>query len=697
MKNIDANNFISYDGEALIKVGEYAISALGSYGSLKTGGTSLFIFAALNAPLGGPAFFFVTGLALGFGYNRGLKLPAQGDVQKFPLVAAMGNSAAIGGDNPSPATVLGMLDMWVPPVKGEYWVAAGIQFTTFEIINTNALLIIEFGKDFTIAVLGTATLKQPLAGPTYVYAELDIELVFAPQQGEFKASAVLSNNSYVLTPQAHLTGGFASYGWFGDNEHAGDFVFTLGGYHPAFNKPLWYPDEPRVGINWQIGSNLSMVGGAYLAITPTAMMAGASLQITFEDGPLKAWLKATADAILYYRPFYLIADASISIGVSYRLDLLFVHVTISVEIGADFHLWGPPIGGTVHVNWYIISFTIPFGAEPNPPTTLDWAQFKAMLPSKTTENPHQSPRARAMAMAAASPRAAAAASDTTTIDASLSINAVTGLLRTGTTGTLTHWLVRAEQFEFSVGSAVPASSLVIPSEDPKDNVTKTGTQVGIRRVNGDIAPANYHSTQTVTILAFKEGSMTSDPDGQIKACLATVAGCTGQPAGCSATPIIVTDWDIETVTTKVPEALWGNPVAGGTPPDVNSKTPTIPAVTGLTLAPKAPVITNCTPPMVIDTVFDDRTVNPTNEYQLPLSQTQQPSQNVPVQADSFVDIAHINDSPGAAAQRALLFQALQGLGVNGWTNGDLTDMAASPGKEFADEPLEGAPVLAVVS
>ena len=63
-----------------------------------------------------------------------------------------------------------------------------------------------------------------------------------------------------------------------------------------------------------------MVGGAYLAITPTAMMAGAALQITYNDGPLSAWLKASADAILFYKPFYLIAEAAISIGVSYRLE-----------------------------------------------------------------------------------------------------------------------------------------------------------------------------------------------------------------------------------------------------------------------------------------------------------------------------------------------------------------------------------------
>src|SRR5207248_829718 len=112
-------------------------------------------------------------------------------------------------------TVLAVLDSWVPPERGEYWLAAGVQFTSFEIINTNALVLVEFGQEFVIALLGLSTLRQPQVGDAYIYAELDIEVVFAPQSGVFMASAVLSPNSYALTKQAHLTGGFAAYAWFG--------------------------------------------------------------------------------------------------------------------------------------------------------------------------------------------------------------------------------------------------------------------------------------------------------------------------------------------------------------------------------------------------------------------------------------------------------------------------------------------------
>lgn len=68
-------------------------------------------------------------------------------------------------------------------------------------------------------------------------AGLQDRVVVQATQGYFAATAILSKNSYVLTPDCHLTGGFAFSLWFGDNPNAGQFVITLGGYHPAFQVP----------------------------------------------------------------------------------------------------------------------------------------------------------------------------------------------------------------------------------------------------------------------------------------------------------------------------------------------------------------------------------------------------------------------------------------------------------------------------
>jgi hypothetical protein len=108
------------------------------------------------------------------------------------------------------------------------------------------------------------------------------------------------------------------------------------------------------------------------------------------------------------------------------------------------------------------------------------------------------------------------------------------------------------------------------------------------------------------------------------------------------------------------------------------------------MSPHQPPVTNCTPQMNIASIFKDRTVNPAGtEHELPLSQTQRPAANAPRAADSFADIAQVNAAPVAASRNAV-FVALRGLGVNAWTNEALPLMAASPGRDFADEPLEGS-------
>lgn len=93
---------------------------------------------------------------------------------------------------------------------------------------------------------------------TYAYVELGIEAVLAPDEGYFGLTAILSRNSFVLSPDCHLTGGFAVATWFGANPHAGDFVLTLGGYHPAFPVPGHFPVVPRLGFRWTVSDTVTI-------------------------------------------------------------------------------------------------------------------------------------------------------------------------------------------------------------------------------------------------------------------------------------------------------------------------------------------------------------------------------------------------------------------------------------------------------
>lgn len=70
--------------------------------------------------------------------------------------------------------------------------------------------------------------------------------------------------------------------WFGPNPNAGDFVFSVGGYHPAFDRPAYYPNPPRLAITWAISDNLMVRGEAYFAVTPKAVVGGGALSFNFD-------------------------------------------------------------------------------------------------------------------------------------------------------------------------------------------------------------------------------------------------------------------------------------------------------------------------------------------------------------------------------------------------------------------------------
>ncbi|MDQ3928730.1 MAG: hypothetical protein M3328_06230, partial [Chloroflexota bacterium] len=245
---------VNFVGALTIQVPEMSIYALGAYAEYEDH-PSFFLYAAVNTPIGGPPYFFVHGLAAGFGFNRKLLIPDVSGVDTFPLVQwAMGNGSPSTDPNSDigkqVSTVLTSLAKTgvVAPSVGDYWLAAGIMFTSLEIVNGFALLTVSFGTDFEVALLGLAraTLPPSVAPnePIVAQVELAIEASFTLSTGLLSIAGELTKNSFLLSPDCHLTGGFAFYVWL-SGPHAGEFVITLGGYNPHFEVPDYYPKVPR--------------------------------------------------------------------------------------------------------------------------------------------------------------------------------------------------------------------------------------------------------------------------------------------------------------------------------------------------------------------------------------------------------------------------------------------------------------------
>jgi hypothetical protein len=366
-----------YTGSLLIKFKTISAAAIGEYSS-----GSLMAYVAISASIGGPPAFFITGIAFGFGFNKKLILPKVEDVPNFPLI-----TAAVKGFNDQ------TLDNFCKNIKDEdkqNFLAAGVKFTSFKLVNGFLLLSVSFGNQFEIGALGVADISMPPNVTTNPIAKAQLALlaVFNPDEGLFRVEARLTSESYILSKDCKLTGGFASYFWFGSNEHSGDFVITLGGYHPVFSKPAHYPVVPRVGFNWNVNSNLNISGELYFALTPSTLMAGGRLSAVYTQGNLKAWFIAYADFLITWKPFTYDIRIGVSIGASYRIDWWFIHKTFSIELGADLHIWGPEVQGTARISWFIISFTISFSTgTDHSKDSLDWNGFKdSFLLDKAANN-----------------------------------------------------------------------------------------------------------------------------------------------------------------------------------------------------------------------------------------------------------------------------------------------------------------------
>ena len=371
---------VQYTGAAMIQATGFSISGIGSYTTIG-GSPSLFVFAVLNKDLGGPAFFFVTALAAGFGFKRKLILPSIEGVLDFPLVRVIREPDYIG-QSADPTADFEKINAAIPPDPSSYWLAVGVRFLSFGQINTVALLSVSFGADFSIAVLGVSTItvpsNLPAGQPPICYAELALRAEFHPSAGVLSVEARLTSNSYIFEKDCKLTGGFAFYTWF-SGPHEGDFVVTLGGYHPRFLPPSHYPVVPRVGIDWRVNGNLRITGELYFALTPSCLMAGGKLSAVYDAGWLRAWFIAYADFLVSWKPFHYDIQIGVSLGasatVSIDLGLFTISISISFELGVDLHIWGPKFAGTARIKFYVVSFTLSFGDTSPAPPPLLWPEF----------------------------------------------------------------------------------------------------------------------------------------------------------------------------------------------------------------------------------------------------------------------------------------------------------------------------------
>ncbi|KAF4986973.1 hypothetical protein FGRMN_10596 [Fusarium graminum] len=520
----DTGGIDYYSGGLIVGFDPWQFEAAGFFGTVTTAGSkfeSIFVFAKLQGPLATLEFADISGVTGGFGYNSSVRNPTIDQVFRFPFI----DNTELNGDA---LTVLETLvdpgpSGWFQPVDKIYWMAAGMQVDAFRMLSIDAVLVVQFGSAITLSVFAIATADIPMsdADVKFAHVELGISAVADLTYGTLKIDAALSPSSFILSQDCHLTGGAALYYWFAapqaDATMTGNFVFTIGGYHQAFAIPIAYPNPSRLQISWSLTSDLSITGQAYFAITPQVCMGGGRLHAAFSAGPIGAWFDAFADFLINYKPFNFNAQGGLSVGVTFNIDFLFIHTHISCEIGAELYLWGPPLAGKVHVDFWVTSFDISFGPGQTSSDAAILLQDFYLLVLQTAS---QTQSASIESPSDNSP-------DITT--QGHIFTATSGLMNTGNSTTVqpnSEWTVRGGSFTFTISckmavtSAVQGSITVNPPGD--DGVYSRPMQL------------TSPMTSTLTIVSSPEAA-----------------------------------WRLAAQTSSVPEALWGkydastDPLANG--------------------------------------------------------------------------------------------------------------------------------------
>ncbi|KAJ9633787.1 hypothetical protein H2199_009234 [Coniosporium tulheliwenetii] len=389
-----------YAGGASFAFDPYLFMAVGEYGTVTTkeppqSFDCIFVFAQLDGPLVNLGFAEIMGIEVGFGHNTALVYPDLTTINQFPFCSTLQEA-----ESQDPLELLGSFlapksgNPWVVLQEGPIWLAAGLEVLAFDVVDVSAIVIASFGPSMNLAIFADGVAQMPEAVPPnecFVYVEFGILATIDFSKGTMVIEASLSPNSFVLSPSCHLTGGFALCNWWAPSEHAGDYVYTVGGYHAAYKPPSHYPVPPRLGISWGIDSCLSVTGEAYFAVTPHVAMGGGQLSATFSAGPLSSYFRAWADFLINYSPFHFIGDVGVTVGVEFSLDLFFFTLHIGCSIGASLELAGPPFHGVVHVDFYVFGFDIHFGPDSDEPKGLSLDDFCDLLMRQSAPVPAAKP------------------------------------------------------------------------------------------------------------------------------------------------------------------------------------------------------------------------------------------------------------------------------------------------------------------
>jgi hypothetical protein len=141
----------------------------------------------------------------------------------------------------------------------------------------------------------------------------------------------------------------------------------------------------------------------YFAVCPKAVMAGGRLHIQIDVGPVSAWCDAWLDMLILFRPFHYMIDVGVSVGISFNIDILFVHIHIRTSSESSMQLMSyitnktaqstprctlkvPSLAALPTSTFISSAFQSTSAPPPQPYLPLAWTNFS---PSSNNPGPHR--------------------------------------------------------------------------------------------------------------------------------------------------------------------------------------------------------------------------------------------------------------------------------------------------------------------
>lgn len=608
------------EGAVVVQTPAFSLSALGAYTRMKEtrtrpAFTSFFAFARAESrgevPVGiGIPPVTLNGFSAGFGYNYKLRLPDPQHVHAFPLLDAPPDG---------PLAALQKLtddfsNPWASPEESAYWGILGAKATVFEKFDIWAVVPVAWeAGNISIAAIGLLNARFPQrlnndksnAKDPYLNIDGTFIAEYSTSTGRFAIDASLSGNSVVASQKLTMSGELSLYIWTA-KEHAGDFVLSMGGYHPDFKVPAYYPQvAKRLGVAFTYSDAVRVASYCYVALTRGFYMVGVKMEICLSakkwGAEVKIWGTASLDAVIDWSPFHI--QAGVRLGAGASLDFLFVHAKVELSVSMD--IWLPPFGGGVTVSLpFGYKYPLTFGAQRSQkPEPLSWSQFAdEHLPAPSNR---------------------------------LGAVAQTGLIVPTQSSPATEegpWIVSAAGFMFSTTTAVPFTELVL-NADPAPPALPAPSGVLNVRPMGERGAA-LQSRHTVTISRGHE-KVDLRNDG----------------------------WAVSLVQSDAPAGLWGAPLNGE--PEINKPGADVVPNQNMGITVRVPGATKgkTLPPVQADTL--NLNLLDLKESNIPLRQDAPVSSPTPALSSVAVsEIAAEIASPGVERSRNLLQSALAGLAYN---------------------------------